>query len=207
MAEPATDGRAARWEEHNAQRRDELIAGAVLAIREHGPGVGMDEIAAHIGTSKTVLYRHFGDKAGLYQAVAKSVQDFIWRKLPFDQTQGIAPAEMVAMLADAYLTVVERDRELYLFVTSRPTGETPTDDPVLSITTQIGNELAEAFKTWLRNAGLDEDPANIWAHGAVGYIWAVADRWIVTGLRRPRADLVAHIKAFFTPAFDALTRS
>lgn len=200
-----TDGRAARWEGHNAQRRSELVAGAVLAIREHGPNVGMDEIAAQLGTSKTVLYRHFGDKAGLYQAVVASVHDFILRKLPLDETEGRDPTELVSRIADAYLMVVERDRNLYFFVSSRPTGETPTDDPVLSITTRIGNELAEAIGAWLRNRGLDDDPANIWAHGAVGYIWAVADRWIVTNLRRSRADVVAHIENFFAPAFAALT--
>lgn len=205
--QPASDGRTTRWEAHNAQRRSELVAGAVLAIREYGPGVGMDEIAAHIGTSKTVLYRHFGDKAGLYQAVVTWVHEFIVRKLPLDEVEDMNPTEMVTRLADAYLAVVERDRNLYLFVSSRPTGETPTEDPVLSITTQIGNELAEAFRGWLARQGMDEEPANIWAHGAVGYIWAVADRWIVTKLRRPRADVVGHIENFFAPAFAAQTRS
>lgn len=197
------DGRAARWEEHNTQRKRELVEGAVKAIRQHGPGVGMDEIAAAAETSKTVLYRHFGDKAGLYQAVVDSVHDFILRKLPLDEAEKLDPAELVTMVADAYLAVVERDRNLYLFVTSRPTGDTPTSDPVGSITTRIGDRVAEAMKAWLQREGLDDDPANIWAHGAVGYIWAVADRWIVTNLRRPRADVVAYIHQFFAPAFEA----
>ncbi|WP_197510267.1 acyl-CoA dehydrogenase family protein [Tessaracoccus coleopterorum] len=81
--------------------------------------------------------------------------------------------------------MVERDRNLYLFVSSRPTGETPTEDPVATITTKIGNEVARTFHAWLHNQGRDVEPANIWAHGAVGFIWAVADRWIVTNLRRP----------------------
>ena len=37
----------------------------------------MDEIAAEAGTSKTVLYRHFGDKAGLYLAVVESVDRLV----------------------------------------------------------------------------------------------------------------------------------
>lgn len=201
------DGRTTRWEAHNAQRRHELVAGAVLAIRAHGPAVGMDEIASHIGTSKTVLYRHFGDKSGLYQGVVAWVHDFILRKLPLSAVEQMSPAEMVTQLADAYLAVVERDRNLYLFVSSRPTGEIPTDDPVLNITTRIGNQLSDAFRDWLARHGQDEDPASIWAHGAVGYIWAVADRWIVTNLRRPRADVVAHIEQFFAPAFAAQLRS
>ncbi|GAA4891391.1 TetR/AcrR family transcriptional regulator [Tessaracoccus lubricantis] len=201
--EHAVDGRAARWEEHNAQRRRVLVEGAVKAIRAHGPGVGMDEIAAMAGTSKTVLYRHFGDKAGLYQAVVASVHAFILRKLPLAEGDHLHPADLVSQVADAYLAVVERDRNLYFFVTSRPTGDTPTSDPVGSITARIGDQVADSMRAWLRREGLSEDPANIWAHGAVGYIWAVADRWIVTNLRRPRADVVAYIDQFFRPAFEA----
>ncbi|MDO5678243.1 MAG: TetR/AcrR family transcriptional regulator [Propionibacteriaceae bacterium] len=202
---PVADGRATRWEEHNTQRRRALVESAVKAIREHGPGIGMDEIAAASGTSKTVLYRHFGDKAGLYQAVIDSVHDFILRKLPLEETEHMDPAQLVATLADAYLAVVERDRNLYFFVASRPTGDTPTSDPVGSITTRIGNQVSESMRAWLRREGLSEEPANIWAHGAVGFIWAVADRWIITNLRRPRAEVVAYINQFFIPAFSAQT--
>ena len=205
--EAPVDGRAARWEQHNVDRRRALVEDAVRAIRELGPGVGMDEIAARAKTSKTVLYRHFGDKSGLYRAVVESVEQYILRKLPLDDAELVEPHELVTQLADAYLAVVERDRNLYLFVASRPTGEVPTEDPVLTITTHIGNAVAEAMRAWLAREGLDEDPANIWAHGVTGFIWAVADRWIVTNLRRPRAEVVANIDSFFAPAFAAQQRS
>lgn len=206
-AEAPVDGRATRWEQHNAQRRRDLVRDAVRAIREFGPGVGMDEIAARAKTSKTVLYRHFGDKTGLYQAVVDSVHEFILRRLPLNEAEQLDPRQLISEIAEAYLAVVERDRNLYFFVTSRPTGDTPTADPVLGITTRIGNEVADAMRAWLRREGLDEEPANIWAHGAIGFIWAVADRWIVTNLRRPRADVVAYIDQLFAPAFAAQQRS
>lgn len=205
--EAVPDGRATRWEHHNAERRQALVQDAIRAIRGSGPGVGMDEIAAAAKTSKTVLYRHFGDKGGLYQAVVDSVHDFILRKLPLDQGNELDPPRLVSQIADAYLAVVERDRNLYLFVTSRRTADSDTADPVLGITTRIGNEVAEAMRAWLRRQGLDEEPANIWAHGAIGFIWAVADRWIVTNLRRPRAEVVAYIDQLFAPAFAAQQRS
>jgi len=201
------DGRAARWEQHNAERRRALVEEAVRTIRELGPGVGMDEIAAQAKTSKTVLYRHFGDKAGLYREIVSSVHEYILRTLPLEDAERLGPRDLIAELADTYLAVVERDRNLYLFVSSRPTGETPTEDPVATITTQIGNEVAKTFHAWLQNQGRDVEPANIWAHGAIGFIWAVADRWIVTNLRRPRSDVVAYIDQFFAPAFEAQQRS
>lgn len=205
-APPQPDGRASRWDEHNSLRRRALVEDAVRAIREHGPSVGMDEIAAFSKTSKTVLYRHFGDKAGLYRAVVESVHEFILRKLPLEDAVTFEPRDLVRTLADAYLAVVERDRNLYLFVSTRPAGETPVDDPVLGITTRIGNEVADAFRAWLRRHGLDEEPANTWGHGAVGFIWAVADRWIITNLRRPRAEVVDYIDQLFAPAFAAQTK-
>ncbi|AQP43718.1 TetR/AcrR family transcriptional regulator [Tessaracoccus flavus] len=202
---PVQDGRASRWEEHNNQRRRALVQDAVRAIRKHGPHVGMDEIAAQAKTSKTVLYRHFGDKAGLYRAVVESVQDFIVRKLPLDEADNLPPHELILRLADAYLAVVERDRNLYLFVSSRPTSDSP--DPVTGVTTRIGNEVATVLRAWLRREGLDEEPANIWGHGAVGFIWAVSDRWIITNFRRPRAEVVGYVDQLFAPAFAAQQRS
>ena len=67
------DGRTTRWDAHRTKRRADLVAATLRAIRRHGAGVGMDDIAASAGTSKTVFYRHFGDRAGLYRAVAHSV--------------------------------------------------------------------------------------------------------------------------------------
>ncbi len=65
----SVDGRTTRWAEHNAQRRRELVEATLRAIRRRGHGIGMDELAAEAGTSKTVFYRHFGDRAGLYAAM------------------------------------------------------------------------------------------------------------------------------------------
>lgn len=199
----AIDGRAARWESHNAKRRRELVAATLRAIRQHGPHVGMDDIAAVAGTSKPVFYRHFGDRQGLYGAVVEWVHNFIWKHLPLDDADRMEPRELVRELADAYLSLVERDRDIYQYVITRPPGEVPVDDPVVSITTRIGNELSAAFASWLRANDLDDQPANTWGHGVVGFTWAVADRWILTNLRRPRADVVDYIDQLFAPAFDA----
>ncbi len=76
-----TDGRNTRWEEHRRERRKALVEGALDAIRTHGPRVGMDEIATAAGTSKTVFYRHFADRAGLHRAVAERVDRIVLRDL------------------------------------------------------------------------------------------------------------------------------
>lgn len=196
------DGRATRWQHHNARRRRELVEATLRAIRRHGPGVGLDEVAAEAGTSKPVLYRHFGGRAGLHGAVVESVHEFILGQLtvPLSAADRLEPGDLVRELTDAYLTVVERDPEIYQFVVSRPLGD-PVDDPVTGITGRIGNEVADAFRAWLRRNGLDPRPANTWGHGVVGFIWAIADKWITTGHQRPRADIVDFTARLFDPAF------
>lgn len=200
----SVDGRATRWAQHNAERRRALVEATLRAIRRHGNGVGMDDVAAMAGTSKTVLYRHFGDRSGLHAAVVESVQDFILGNLTGPLAADLPPAQLVSELADAYLAVVEADGEIYRFVANRP-GDSP--DPVLGITNRIGDEVSASFRRWLEAEGLSTEPANTWGHGVVGFIWAVADRWILTDLRRPRADVVAHINQFIEPAFAAQTRT
>ena len=72
----------------------------------------MDEIAATAGTSKTVFYRHFTDRAGLYTAVAERVDATIIRDLTRaagdpapDDARGRHPRVSIA----AYLRLVEDD--------------------------------------------------------------------------------------------------
>ncbi|WP_300079930.1 TetR/AcrR family transcriptional regulator [Propioniciclava sp.] len=199
-----TDGRATRWAEHNLARRTELVEATLRAIRKHGHTVGMEEIAASAGTSKTVFYRHFGDRNGLYAAVVESVHTFIRGNLDRPLSAALPPADLVTELADAYLAVVEGDVEIYRFVTNRPAG---SPDPVLGITNRIGDEVAAAFGAWLTDHGLDPAPASTWGHGVTGFVWAVADRWILTDLRRPRADIVAFVAQLFAPAFAHQNRT
>jgi len=40
-------------------------------VARDGAAVSMDNIAAEAGIAEAMLYRHFGDKAGLYSALAE----------------------------------------------------------------------------------------------------------------------------------------
>ncbi len=204
VATPPVDGRTARWERHRVERRRELVAATLRAIRRHGPGVGMEEIAAEAGTSKTVIYRHFGDRTGLYLAVVAWVHDYILTNLEVSLRQANThPARLVTELSDTYLGLVERDPEIYRFVVSRPLADVPVDDPVGSFTTHIGDRVAEALAEHLSGTHQDPAAAMTWGHGVVGFVWAVADKWLTTGMSRPRAEIVGYITTLFTPAFGA----
>src|SRR5660398_211422 len=128
------DGRDTRWQEHRVERRATLVDSALRAIRTHGAAVTIDEIALGAGTSKTVLYRYFGDRNGLYLAMADKVASNILSEVRprFESLRESGEvADLVRGLADAYIGLVDRDPDIYLFVMNRPPSLPQAWDPRL----------------------------------------------------------------------------
>lgn len=196
------DGRATRWAEHRTTRRRELVEDTLRAIRKHGASVGMDEIAAQAKTSKTVIYRHFGDRAGLYTAVVASVHDFIHAGLEaaLELTDPEDLSSLVHDLADAYLGLVERDPEIYRFVLAPPSSVASEVDPYGGLPEIMGDHVAQAIADHLNAQGQDPSCAPTWGHGLVGFIRASADRWMADGQRETKAEILACIDSFHSPA-------
>jgi len=189
------DGRDRRWDDHRTERRRALVEATLRAVRQHGSGAGMDEIAAVAGTSKTVLYRHFADKGQLYLAVTEAVHALIARDLGASTERAGATDARGAVHAavDAYLALVERDPEVYRFVVERPLlagGQTPGGhDPVRGLVQLVGQQVGET----LAAAGAPPDRAATWGHALVGMVRAAADEWIDSPSPAPRHVLVEHL--------------
>lgn len=191
------DGRSTRWVEHRARRRRELVEDTLRAIRLHGPTVGMDEIAAVAATSKSVIYRHFTDRRGLYGAVVEATMDYILHNVR--SAMADAHSDLIDVVADmtrAYLALVERDPEIYSFVLARPISP-ETRDAVTGLTTRIGDELTTTIAARLAELGRSTAPATTWGHGLVGFIRAATDDWAASRRQRPVEDVVDDIIALF----------
>ena len=188
------DRRDSRWDEHRRNRRDELVEATLAAVAKHGPGVGMDEIAAEAGTSKTVVYRHFADRAELYVAVCNRVAAQLLPKLraAIEQTSS-SPREMVAAAIDTYLAFIEADPELYRFVVHQQALERPTADPVSSLSDLVGEQASAAISVALHQAGRDAMAAAPWGHGVVGLVRSAADWWLRADRPMLRSELAAHL--------------
>ena len=192
---PPRDGRDRRWDDHRAERRRSLVEATLRAVRQHGSGAGMDEIAAVAGTSKTVLYRHFADKGQLYLAVTEAVHGLIAHDLRASvERAGAQDARgAVAAAVDAYLALVERDPEVYRFVVERPLlagGQSPDGtDPVRGLVQLVAQQVGET----LAAAGAPADRAATWGHALVGMVRAVADAWIDSPSPAPRHEVVEHL--------------
>ncbi|MGV8850465.1 MAG: TetR/AcrR family transcriptional regulator [Propionibacteriaceae bacterium] len=202
------DGRDTRWQEHRVERRRALVDSALRAIRTHGSGVTVEEIAVSAGTSKTVLYRYFVDRAGLYLAVADKVASNILTEVRpmFTSLRSGGVEDMVRGLAQAYVGLVDRDPEIYLFVMNRPPGlPAGAGDPATGIADRIAIELTEAVREEQHTKGTTGGILQPLAFGIIGFIRAATGQWLAAGERTTTTsdDLVDLIAVTFTPIVTA----
>ncbi|TFI44566.1 TetR/AcrR family transcriptional regulator [Rhodococcus sp. 1R11] len=111
------DGRSHRWHDHRVTRRRELLDCTLAAIRRHGHGIGMNEIAAANHVSKTVLYKHFVDKKGLADAaMAHYVEIALVPRIRDAISGDLDEYHLTRAVITAYVTTVAIDPEIYIYV-------------------------------------------------------------------------------------------
>jgi AcrR family transcriptional regulator len=189
------DGRRRRWADHREQRRTQLTAAAIAAIRELGPEVGMEAIAAHAGITKPVLYRYFADKSQLWQAVGQQAAGFVVEAIQPAVAAVREEREVIAAAIDAYLAHIENDPHLYRFVMHQA-GIARQHDVVADAVDAIASGLAGILGDRLRALGLDSGPAEPWAYGIVGFVETVGDWWLRRQQPISRSALGDHLTTF-----------
>ena len=196
---PQRDRRDSRWDEHRRARREQLVEATLIAVGRHGAGVGMEEIAAAAGTSKTVVYRHFADRSELYVAVCARVAEQLVRKLREAMGSSDHPRQMVSAAVETYLAFIEADPEVYRFVVGHTLVDRPGSpdsdgtDPISSLSDLIGDEVGALVAAALTSAGQPTAAAAPWGHGVIGLVRAAADWWLRADRPMPRAELAASL--------------
>jgi len=171
--------------------------------------VTIDELAVASTTSKTVLYRYFGDRNGLYLAVADRVASNILAEVRprFASLRGNGQvADLVEGLAEAYIGLVDRDPEIYRFVMNRPPSlPAGAGDPATGIADRIAIELAEAIRDEQRRRGTSGGAVETLSFGIVGFIRTATGHWLESGAggALPRESLIELITTTFTASVRA----
>lgn len=164
-------------------RTEELLEAAIRVIREDGPGTSMERIAQAAGVTKPILYKHFGDKAGIYESIAARYLNELRSELIKSMRPGASPAETLRRTVDTYLAVIEREPQIYRFL-MREARLSVSDPgaPVESFIRQLAGEVTVVISDGLRASGTDLGAAEPIGYGITGMVQLAGDWWIE---RRP----------------------
>jgi AcrR family transcriptional regulator len=172
-----TDGRKRRWHQHKVDRRNELVDGTIEAIRQHGRHLSMDEIAAEIGVSKTVLYRYFVDKNDLTTAVMmRFTQTTLIPNMAAALTSDLDGFDLTREVIRVYVETVANEPEPYRFVMANSSA---SKSKVIADSERIiARMIAVLMRRRMREAAIDTGGAEPWSYLIVGGVQLATHSWM-----------------------------
>ncbi|GAA1131954.1 hypothetical protein GCM10009582_31670 [Arthrobacter flavus] len=161
------------------------------AVHSLGYSASMEDIATAAGTSKSVYYRYFGDKAGLQQAMGEVVIAQMQDKVLDAARQAASPREGLHAMVSAYLQMAQTSPNVYAFVTRLGAADALTN-PADPQTSELLSHFFEAVTTMLASPMkpfLSSDPRarqfggpalTLWPQAAIGMVRAAGELWLAT---------------------------
>ncbi|WP_387552644.1 TetR/AcrR family transcriptional regulator [Pseudarthrobacter sp. NPDC058329] len=161
-----------------------MIKSARRAVHTLGSDASMEDIATAAGTSKSVFYRYFGDKAGLQQAVGKVVLSQMQRRIQEAAQSAVTPREGLLAMVTAYLQMASTSPNVYTFVT-RPAAEPGGPQEPAAGSAALGHffdAVADMIATPMRSHLGDGKEAVIgyWPKAAIGLVRNAGEQWLTT---------------------------
>ena len=186
-----TDGRKRRWHQHKVERRNELVDGTLDAIRRLGSNLSMDEIAAEIGVSKTVLYRYFVDKNDLTTAVMmRFAQTTLIPNMAAALSSNLDGYDLTREVIRVYVETVANEPEPYQFVMANNSAS--KSKAVADSEAIIARMLAVMLRRRMLSVGMDASGAEPWAFHTVGGVQLATHSWM-SNPRMTADDLIDYL--------------
>jgi AcrR family transcriptional regulator len=158
-------------------RRRALLEAADRVIQRAGPAASMAAIAAEAGISKPILYRHFGDKSGLYQALAERHTGRLLEAIRKEFSRADPVRARAYRTIDTYLALISENLNLYRFLMHRASAEDAATHSAMSTMIRgAGLELAKVIMA--DGAVADSARAYVWGHAVVGMVQTSGDWWL-----------------------------
>lgn len=167
----------------------------------------MEQLAKQGGVTKPILYRHFGDRDGLVDAIGERYAGHLIDRLAAT-LESSDPIDLLRQTIDSYLAFLEEDPELYSFLihqAPRALGQTG-ERQISSLIDVIGRQVAVVIGDQLRANDLDAGGAEPMAFGIVGMVHHAGDWWI-RSRTMSRAALTDYLATILWNGFSGLRES
>lgn len=188
-----TDGRGRRWARHNHERRRQVVDAAVEVIGTLGPGVDFNvaQIAERAGINRSVLYRHFEDRAELGVAVQREIcaraNAAVLPAISLDGT----PREIVHRIVGTYVRWAVDHSALLHYVEQEILGAAakPLEEAITEVADSV-EQLIEPLATVLCIDLAQKDRALIrpFVFGLIGGAMQSVRQWLTGAPPTPDVD-------------------
>jgi AcrR family transcriptional regulator len=179
-----------------AERREQLIDVARALFAERGlEGTSVEEIAAHAGVSKPVVYEHFGGKEGLYAVVVdrevRTLHDSIRTAIT---TPRATPRALIELGTLALLDYID-DHPNGFRILSRDSSATSTGGSFATILSDIASRVEGLLADEFTKRGFDPETAPLYAQMLVGLVALAGQWWMDTRDEHgvPKPVVAAHL--------------
>ncbi len=193
------DGRQLRWDKHNQARRQTILDAAIAVLEETEPGedIHVQQIAQRAGLSRTVVYRHFTDRADLDQGVQTAILEMLAGELLPEVTLAGTIDEFMQRIVGTYVRWTVSHPSLDLFAEHDVPGAAGSSALEVAVV-QIAAQVEEIILVGAEQLGAplsDDDAAALdpLVFGLVGAVFSATRRWLARTDRRPEPDLFVRL--------------
>lgn len=183
----------ARGARRAARTRAAILDAAEAAFRVDGyRGTRMEDVALSADVAVGSIYNHFGDKDGLYHALAERSAELFARYMGAAYAAGATPLEQVMACGDAYLRFHLEHPGAFRFLAFDGVEAGPPigDDAAAGEITSRLEEILDAFRATIQ-AAMDEGEvrSSLDAHQLSRFLWGAWNGVVALGLRNDRLAL------------------
>lgn len=194
----APSGRAARWQEHNAQRRERVVMAAIRVIESSPSGaeLSVQKVADEAGLVRTVIYRHFDGKPELVRTVQAHIVGELRDSLDAELRLDRSLQQIINAAVATYVAWADKNPNLYATIEREIDDGKPSELSIavehiaqrLLAMVRLGADMME-----MEIRGVDYAMLETVAYGMIGQIRGTVSHWIRTMPRQPSATDLATI--------------
>lgn len=189
------DGRQVRWDAHKASRREVIIEAALSASEKAGAGVvvPLQEIAKLAGVVRTVVYRHFNDRAELDHAMQQRALEMLRDAVTDSLALEGSIEDIIDRVVTSYVKWAAEHPELHRIATEEsPSGVRDLEVTIADIADRLEALLNLAIALLAVDLTAEDAQAmDPLVFGLVGQAFGTVRRWLRQPEREPDADTLA----------------